>query len=167
MQVTVMKTRGWRGAALAALLLGAGACSSKEQEPAPAAPAAPQAGSRPASAPVVDAQGQRVHEQPSRQPERPLPPVTALEDASPLPKDFEVGQPREVVMRLLGDCAERMHYLPPGAGTLMVEIVQPKEGECRKRLGERRFMLVGGVLKEITPGTLAPPPPPQPPPKGA
>jgi hypothetical protein len=165
-----MKTRSWKGAALAALLLGVGACSNKEQEPAPAAPAAaaPQAGNRPASAPLVDAQGQRVHEQPSKEPERPLPPVTALEEnKAPLPKDFALGQSREVVVGLLSECGERVHFLPGGAGGLSVEVYQPKEGKCRERLGERRFMVVGGVLKEIVPGTQPPPPPPKPAPEGA
>jgi hypothetical protein len=69
-------------------------------------------------------------------------------------------------VRLLGDCAERMHYLPGGSGSLSVEILQPKEGECRKRLGDRHFTLTGGVLKEMRPGALPPPPALKPPPKG-
>ncbi len=162
MQVTVTKTRGLRGAALAALLLGLGACS-KEQEPAPAAPA-PQAAAPGASAPRVAAQGARLQEQaaPEEPPPPEPPPEPEPENTEPLPKDFAPGQPREVVLRMLGECAERVHYVPPLGGNLMVEVVQPKEGECRARLGDRRLMLVGGVLKDILPGAQ-PPPPPSPP----
>lgn len=160
-----MKKQYAKSAALAALVLGLGACSQKEE------PASGPTVTRPAPAPGGEApaepQVQRLAEQPAREePSAPPPPVTALPDTRPLPKDFEVGQPYDVVMRMLGDCAERIGYRPPGPGSLVVEVVQPREGECRERLGERRLMLVGGVLKEILPGVQPPPKPPRPPPEG-
>jgi hypothetical protein len=83
-----------------------------------------------------------------------------------LPTDIKVGQSREVVLGLLGDCAERAYFLPGGSGNLSVEIYQPKEGECRKRLGERHFVLTGEKLERVTPGVLPPPGPPHRPPMG-
>ncbi len=95
-----------------------------------------------------------------------------------------MGQDREEVMSLFGDCAERRVFIPPGPGTLYVEVYQAKNDEaCIKRLGERHFLIRGGVLHYITPGrmrrasvhaaarrrlsTLAVRPPPPSPPVGA
>lgn len=162
--------RDWRRAARAGALTGAllvlGACS-KPQEQAPGAP--PPAGPR-AEAPVREAAEQApmaaLVERPSKvEYVMPREPVTGTAPAGPPPADFQLGQSREDVVRLLGECAERMHYLPGGSGSLSVEILQPKEGDCRKRLGERHFTLTGGVLKEMRPGALPPPLAPKPPPK--
>jgi len=71
-------------------------------------------------------------------------------------------------MRLLGDCAERRFFEPPGPGKLYVEIYQPKnEPACLERLGERQFMIRGGLLHQITPGLIPPEPPPREPPEGS
>jgi hypothetical protein len=154
-----------RSAALAALVLGLGACSKKE-EPAPAAPPAARPGPAPQGAGPAEPRLRRLLEKPAVEEAPPPPPITALPDTRPPPKDFAAGQPQSVVMRLLGDCGERVYYRPPGPGSLVVEIVQPRAGECRERLGERRFTLVGGVLESITPGVLPPPRPPRPAPEG-
>jgi hypothetical protein len=49
-----------------------------------------------------------------------------------------------------------------------VEIYQPKDSEnCRKRLGERHFIIRGGLLHEISPGLLPPDAPPAARPEGS
>lgn len=159
--------RIWRSAALAGALLMLGACS-KAQEPGPAAPPPAEPWAEPAPHEgAKEARKLALVEQPSKvEYVMPREPVTGTAPAGPPPADFKLGQSREDVVRLLGDCAERMQYLPGGSGSLSVEILQPREGECRKRLGDRHFTLTGGVLKEMRPGALPPPPAPKPPPKG-
>jgi hypothetical protein len=154
------------GAVTGALLVLGGCSKQEEQAPAAPSPAAPQAEPS-AQAPAEAPRPPVGLEQPSKvEYVMPREPVTAKEPPGPPPKDFKLGQSREDVMRLLGDCAERMHYLPGGPGSLSVEIVQPKEGDCRKRLGERHLFITGGLLQEIRPGALTPPPPaPKPPPE--
>jgi hypothetical protein len=146
-----------KAAALAAAVLVWGACS-KPQEPAPAAAPLKPGWTAAPSAPTLDPVVPKAAVEPPREEVKPVAPPPPLE----LPKDFQVGQPREVVLGMLGDCAERMFFLPGGSGNLSVEIFQPKEGECRKRLGERRFTVTGGKLERVTPGVLAPKPPPGP-----
>jgi hypothetical protein len=148
-------------AALAGALLW-GACS---KEPAPTeAPAAaqPAQASKPAAEP--DAQpDEDTAEAPSQEPQAEAAPVP--DGAKP---EFQVGQNREEVMRLLGACAERRFFEPPGPGKLYVEIYQPKnEKACLERLGERQFMIRGGLLHKITPGLIPPEPPPREPPEGS
>ncbi len=161
----------WRGpalpGALSAALLLLGACSKpEEQAPAAPAPAGPEAEAAVREG-TAEAPRAPTVEQPSRvEYVMPREPVTGTAPAGPPPRDFKLGQSREDVVRLLGECAERMHYLPGGSGSLSVEILQPKEGECRKRLGDRHFTLTGGVLQEMKPGALPPPPAPKPPPQG-
>jgi hypothetical protein len=160
---------GWRGAALAGALLVGAACSKPEEPaldvppvasaPAAASPAPGGTGGEERRAPLV--------EQPSKvEYVMPRTPVTAQAPAGPPPADFKLGQSREDVLRLLGECAERMHFLPGGSGGLSVEVVQPKAGECRQRLGHRHFTLTGGVLQSISPGALPPPRPSKPSPEG-
>ncbi|XXF77356.1 hypothetical protein P2318_30540 [Myxococcaceae bacterium GXIMD 01537] len=157
----------WRSAALlGALLMATGAACTKPQEPAPAV--APPASAPRAAAPsegAPPAAERRSLEQPSTD-NRVLPwePVTGTADVGPLPKDFQRGQPRDVVVTMLGECAERVQLRPGGPGALTVEIFQPREGECLKRLGERHFTLKGGVLESVTAGLLPLPAPPAPPP---
>jgi hypothetical protein len=149
--------------ALTGALLVLGACSKEEKAPAAPAAAAPRA--EPSSQGSAEAPRTDVGlEQPSTvEYVMPREPVTAKEPPGPPPADFKLGQSREDVMRLLGDCSERMHYLPGGPGSLSVEIVQPKEGDCRKRLGERHLIITGGLLQEIRPGALPPLREPKPP----
>ncbi|WP_224247089.1 hypothetical protein [Hyalangium gracile] len=155
MRSAVMVT--WRVAALAGALLW-GACS-KESAPAPE-PAAPQpakveAAPEPAPAPEAEAE-------PSEEPQAAAP----TEDEGP-PPEFKLGQTREEVMSLFGDCAERKVFVPPGPGALYVEVYQAKDIEvCRKRLGERQFTIRGGTLHQITPGLIPPDPPSKEPPEG-
>ena len=149
----------WRVAALAGALL-TGACS-KEPAPAPApAPSAkPAQASKPAAEPSTESEEAQT-EAPTQEPE------AAAEDSAP--PEFKVGQSREEVMRLLGNCAERRAFEPPGPGKLYVEVYQAKDTEgCRQRLGERQFMIRGGLLHQITPGLIPPEPPPREPPEGS
>jgi hypothetical protein len=156
--------KAWRVAALAGALLW-GACS-KESAPAqapaskPAAPApkaekaAPAPAAEPEAAPQEEAKAERPQ---AAEPEQP----------SDAPPEFKIGQPRDQVMKLFGDCAERRAFRPAvPPDSLYVEIYQPKREErCLKRLGERRFTIRGDSLYEITPGLYAPPPKPRPRPK--
>jgi hypothetical protein len=150
----------WRVAALAGALLW-GACS---KEPAPAqAPAAPAPAQAPKPAGQPSAQPEEATaETPTQEPQAAAP----AEDSAP--PEFKVGQRREEVMRLFGDCAERRSFVPPGPGKLYVEIYQAKDTPaCRERLGERQFLIRGGLLHQITPGLIPPEPPPQEPPEGS
>jgi hypothetical protein len=151
----------WRVAALAGALLW-GACS---KEPAPAQePAAPEAAQapKPAAAPSAEP-GEDTAETPSQEESQ----AAAPSGGSAQP-EFKLGQRREEVMRLFGDCAERRVFEPPGPGKLYVEIYQAKDdAACRQRLGERQFMIRGGLLHQITPGLIPPEPPPQEPPEGS
>lgn len=150
----------WRVAALAGALLW-GACS-KEPAPTPAPAAKPSAAgepasdSEPASEPEAEAEAQA--------------PQAAAEPSAPMadtgePPEFKVGQKRDEVMRLFGSCAERRIYIPPGPGSLYVEVYQAREDPaCIKRLGERHFLIKGGVLDSISPGRMPEPkyvPPPE------
>lgn len=141
----------WRMMALGGALLW-GACS-KEPAPAKDTPAAqpaqaPKPAEEPAAAPEAEA--------PSEEPQAAAP---AEEDATP--REFKIGQSREEVMKLFGNCAERKVFIPPGPKSLYVEIYQPKNTElCKKRLGERQFTIRGGELFKLTPGLIPPPPPP-------
>ena len=160
-------SRHWSALALTGALL-LGACSKQEPPDTSLPPPAPLPSAMPrAPKGTPEAPRASLAEQPSDvEYVMPRAPVTANAAPGPLPRGFMLGQPRADVLRLLGDCAERMHYLPGGSGSLSVEIVQPKAGECRKRLGDRHFTLTGGVLKAMTPGALPPPPAPRPPPQG-
>jgi hypothetical protein len=148
--------RTWRTLALLAGALVWGACSKKEPAPAPAAVPAPAAPS-----PAPEARGEAAPAE-AAEPEA-VPEEVAVAAPAPqippedLPKDFARGQPREVVLALLGECAERPIFYPAGPGRQTVEVYQPREGECRKKLGERRLMVVGEVLQEILPGVAVPP----------
>jgi hypothetical protein len=146
----------WRMAALSGALL-CGACS-KEPAPAPAPSAQPEQAPKPAAEPAAPEQAQA---------EAPTPESEAsAEDAAP--PEFKIGQRREEVMRLFGKCAERRAFEPPGPGKLYVEIYQAKDTEaCVKRLGERHFLIRGGLLHQITPGLIPPEPPPREPPEGS
>lgn len=155
-----MLTRGVVAALAGALLWGA---CSKEQAPAPAP--APKAQPRKAEAPAQPAPEPEAAATPppSEEPQAAEP----VEDNSP-PPEFKVGQTRDEVMRLFGNCAERRAFVPPAPGRLYVEIYQAKENEhCRKRLGERHFTIRGGELYQITPGLIPPEPPPRPTPERA
>jgi hypothetical protein len=144
----------WRAAALAGALL-LGACSKKEEAPAPAPAATPQPVK--AEAPQEPAPEAEAEAAPS--PEQPQAAAPA-EDSGP-PPELKVGQSREEVMQLLGNCAVRRVFVPAGPGSLYVEIYQAKDTEaCRKRLGERQFTIRGGELFKITPGLIPPEPPP-------
>lgn len=151
-------SRSWKLAALSGALL-CGACS-KGKEQAPAEPAAePAQAPKPAAEPAAEPEAQA--EAPSKEPE------DAAEDDG-TPPEFTIGQRREEVMKLFKKCAERRFFEPPGPGKLYVEIYQPKDTEaCKQRLGERQFMIVGGRLKQITPGLIPPEPPRQEPPEGS
>jgi len=150
----------WRVAALAGALLW-GACSKEPaptQEPAPATqPAqAPKPAAEPAAEPEAQAEAPTAEPQAADAP----PPDAA-------PPEFKIGQTHREVMRLFGNCAERRVFEPPGPGRLYVEIFQPKDTEaCRKYLGERQFMMRGGLLYRITPGLIPPEPPPSERPEG-
>lgn len=159
-----MRTR--KGLALAgALLMMGGACSKPPEEPAAApAPAAPLKPEWPSMPSVHQEAGKTPPPPPAFEPESH--PVAPQPPSPPLPTEIRVGQSREVVLGILGDCAERAYFLPGGSGNLSVEIVQPKEGECRKRLGERHFVLTGEKLERVNPGVLPPPGPPRRPPIG-
>lgn len=139
----------WPLAALAGVLLG-GACS---KEPASAVPApASQPAQAPAPAEEPAASPEEESEEPSQKPQ------AAAEEAGP--PEFTVGQKREEVVRLFGDCAERIAFEPPGPNKLYVEIYQAKNTEaCKERLGQRQFTIRGGELYQITPGWVPPPPP--------
>jgi hypothetical protein len=145
-------SKAWTVAALAGALLW-GACS-KEQAPAPApvpkpAPVKVEAPAEPAPTSAPEAS------KPEPEPEAEAP----VEDNGP-PPEFKVGQSRSEVMKLFGKCAERRAFEPPGPGRLYVEVYQPKlEEACKKRLGERHFMIVGGKLEKIIPGLIPPEPP--------
>ncbi len=152
--------RTWRTLALLGGALAWGACS---KEPAPAPAPAPAAAPSPAPAAVGDAAPAEAPEPEPVAVEEDPAPVEPEAPAAPLPKDFAVGQPREVVLALLGECAERPVFYPGSPGRQTVEVYQPREGECRKKLGERRLMVVGEKLQEILPGVAATPPPPEPP----
>ena len=158
------RLRALTGALTGALVL-LGACSKPQEQAAGApSPAGPQAES--VAREETPARKAALVEQPSPvEYVMPREPVTGTAPSGPAPTELKLGQSREDVVRVLGDCAERMHYLPGGSGSLSVEVLQPKEGECRKRLGDRHFTLTGGVLKEMRPGALPPPPAPKPPPK--
>lgn len=149
--------RNRKGLALAGALLLWG-CSKPQEEPPPAAPTA---NLKPgwAAGPSAPKQEEPAPAAPSQPFEPESKPVAPRPPDPPLPTDIRVGQSREVVLGILGDCAERAYFLPGGSGSLSVEIVQPKEGECRKRLGERHFVLTGEKLERVTPGLLPPPGP--------
>lgn len=148
----------WRMAALSGALLW-GACS-KEPAPAPAAPAAePAQAPKPAGEAAAESEAQA--EAPSKESE-----AKAEDDSTP--PEFTLGQRRDEVMKLFKDCAERRYFEPPGPGKLYVEIYQPKDTEaCKQRLGERQFMIRGGLLHQITPGLIPPEPPRSEPPEGS
>lgn len=161
----------WRSAArlgaLPGVLLGAlvllGACSKQQEQAAGAPPPATGAPAEAQAREETPARKAALVEQPSPvEYVMPREPVTGTAPSGPAPTEFKLGQSREDVVRLLGECAERMHYLPGGSGSLSVEILQPMAGACRERLGERHFTLTGGVLKEMRPGALPPPPAPKP-----
>jgi hypothetical protein len=143
----------WRMVVLGGALLW-GACK-KEQAPTEAAPAAqPAQASKPAEQPAAAPEGEG--QAPSEEAKAAAP---AEDDATP--QEFKVGQSRDEVMRLFGNCAVRKAFIPPGPKTLYVEIFQPKDTEvCKKRLGERQFTIKGGQLVQLTPGLIPPPPPP-------
>lgn len=146
----------WKLAVLSGALLW-GACS-KEQAPAPAPPAEPAQAPKPAAEPAAEPEAQA--EAPSEEP------AAAEDDGTP--PEFTIGQRREEVMTLFKDCAERRYFEPPGPGKLYVEIFQAKNSEaCKKRLGERQFMIVGGRLKQITAGLIPPETPSSAPPEGS
>lgn len=150
-------SRSWSLAALSGALLW-GACSKdKEQAPAPAAPTAqPAQAPKPAAEPAAEPEA----EAPSQEPE------AAQDDGTP--PEFTLGQSRDELMKLFKDCAERRYFEPPGPGKLYVEIFQAKDSEaCKKRLGERQFMIRGGRLHQITPGLIPPEPPSSAPPEGS
>jgi hypothetical protein len=143
----------WRVAALAGALLW-GACS-KEPAPAPAPAAKPSAA---APEPASDSE---PADEPEAEAEAPQ--AAAAKPSAPMadtgePPEFKVGQKRDEVMRLFGGCAERRIYLPPGPRSLYVEVYQAREDPaCIKRLGERHFLIKGGVLDSISPGRMPEP----------
>jgi hypothetical protein len=156
--------KSWRMAALAGALLWA-ACS-KEQAPAPA----------PAPKPVVAAEPEAAAPEPAEEAEPE--PEAAAEEAAAEPQapkaprvddgvrpEFKVGQNRDDVMKLFDGCAERRVFIPPGPGSVYVEVYQAINDEaCIKRLGDRHFIIKGGVLHSIDPGRMAEPqyvPPPE------
>jgi hypothetical protein len=139
----------WKAAALAGALLW-GACS---QEPAPTPTPAPRPAPQ-AAAPEVEPEAEPEAEEPAPAEE---PEPTAEAAGTGAPPEFKLGQTREEVLALFGDCAVRREFVPPGPGSLYVEIYQAKDTEaCRKRLGERHFSIRGGELHRITPGLLPP-----------
>ncbi|WP_224361589.1 hypothetical protein [Hyalangium versicolor] len=147
----------WRVAALAGALLW-GACSKKEEAPAPAAPPQPaKAEAAPEPAPTPEAEEAKPEEAQAEAP---------AEDNG-APPEFKVGQTRDEVMQLFGNCAVRRIFVPPAPGALYVEVYQAKDEErCIKRLGERHFTIRGGTLYEITPGLVPPDAPRHEPPEG-
>jgi hypothetical protein len=68
--------------------------------------------------------------------------------------DIRIGIPRDNLVNTLGACGVRIFFLPPSSSRLVVEVFQPKPQDktCVDRFGAKRFMAVGGVLKEIHPG---------------
>ena len=142
----------WRVLALGGALL-LGACSKKEKAPSEAAPA------------DQSAQAPKPAEQPAASPEAAAGAPSKAQAATPAeddatPREFKVGQSRDEVMRLFGNCAERKAFVPPAPKSLYVEVYQAKDTEvCKKRLGERQFTIRGGELFKITPGLIPPPPP--------
>jgi hypothetical protein len=120
-----------------------------EQETAPA--------TEPASEPEAEAPAAEAEAAPAA-------PAEPMADTGE-PPEFKVGQQRDEVMRLFGSCAERRVFIPPGPGSLYVEVYQAREDEaCIKRLGDRHFLIKGGVLDNISPGRMPEPkyvPPPE------
>jgi hypothetical protein len=154
----------WRVAALAGALLW-GACS-KEPAPTPAPAQKPvQAAQEPAAEPEQAeeevAEAEAPAEEAAAEPEAPRAPRV---DDGERP-EFKVGQNRDEVMKLFDGCAERRVFIPPGPKNLYVEVYQAINDEaCIKRLGDRHFLIRGGVLHSITPGRMAEPqyvPPPE------
>ncbi|MDY7227654.1 hypothetical protein [Hyalangium rubrum] len=147
-------------AALAGALL-CGACS-KEPAPAPAPAAKPAPEARetePAPEPAAEAEPEAQAQAEEAAPAAPV------ADTGPAP-EFKIGQHRDEVMRLFGNCAERRVFVPGGPnGAQYVEVYQAKEDEaCIKRLGDRHFLIRGDFLHEISPGRMVPPsfePPPE------
>lgn len=144
----------WRMAALAGALLW-GACS---KEPAPAPAPKPVQAAQPAAEPEqaeeAEAEAEAPAEQAAAEPE--APPAPRVDDG--VRPEFKVGQDRDEVMKLFDGCAERRVFMPPGPGSLYVEVYQAREDEaCIKRLGDRHFLIRGGLLHSITPGRMPPP----------
>jgi hypothetical protein len=143
----------WRVAALAGALLW-GACS---KEPAPAKAPAPKptvAAKQPA--PESEAAPEAEPEQPAGAAPEAAPPAPVVDTSKP--PEFKLGQKREEVMALFGTCAERRVFIPPGPGTLYVEVYQAREDPaCIKYLGDRHFLIKGGFLDSISPGRMPEP----------
>jgi len=151
----------WRLAALAGALLW-GACS-REQAPAPA-PKPVQAAQAPAAepAPAEEAEPEEAEAPAEQAAAEPAPAPPRVDDGAR--PEFTVGQKRDEVMRLFDGCAERRVFIPPGPGTMYVEVYQAREDEaCIKRLGDRHFLIRGDVLHSISPGRMPPPQYVQPP----
>ncbi len=68
--------------------------------------------------------------------------------------EIKLGMRRDALIKTLSYCSTRTLLIPPARGRLLTEVLQPKrtDPECIKRFGENRFMMLGGVLKEILPG---------------
>ncbi len=155
--------KNWRVAALAGALLW-GACS-KEPAPAPAPAPKPVAAAEPAPEPAqteeAEAESEAPAEEAAAEPEAPRAPRV---DDGERP-EFKVGQSRDDVMKLFDGCAERRVFIPPGPGSLYVEVYQAINDEaCIKRLGDRHFLIRGGLLHSISPGRMPEPqyvPPPE------
>ncbi|HEX8706567.1 MAG TPA: hypothetical protein VF815_47480 [Myxococcaceae bacterium] len=151
----------WRVAALAGALLW-GACT-KDPAPAPAPkPAQPAAEPAEAPEPAQEAEAEAPAAEAAVEPE--APPAPRVDNGER--PEFKVGMDRDEVMKLFDGCAERRLFVPPGPNTLYVEVYQAIQDEaCVKRLGERHFLIRGGLLHSIEPGRMAEPPS-TPPPEG-
>ena len=76
--------------------------------------------------------------------------------AAAAPGEIRVGMGRTELMAALGACSERVYFAAGGPGQRAVEVFQPKKGDCRQRLGERRFTVIGDAVGQIESGTREP-----------